>query len=271
MAKIPPRAFAHGPPFTLLTVLFAVMIFAGELVSQSGGTVSGTVTAANKMAVSQARVRVVGTALATATRVDGAFEVAQVPAGPQTIEITMIGYTRKVIAIVIKAGETLKLSFVLEPLALETVTVTADADFFLGMGRFEERRARGSGRYFTREEINRMHPRQVTDVLRRVPGMQIQFGDGSLSGGTQRAQAGRSVNGSGAHPCVMIYYLNGSPFPLSGDASINQYVATDDLAAVEVYTGSSQIPPEFNSSQYGSRCGVVAIWTRSSLDARASH
>jgi hypothetical protein len=69
----------------------------------------------------------------------------------------------------------------------------------------------------------------------------------------------------------MIYYVNGSLFPLSSDASINQYVATDDLAAVEVYTGSSQIPPEFNSSLYGSRCGVVALWTRSSLDARVSN
>jgi len=116
-----------------------------------------------------------------------------------------------------------------------------------------------------------MQPRQVTDVLRRVPGMQIQFGGAAFGGGTQTARAARSAAGLGSRPCVMNYFLNGSPFPLPTDASINQYVATDDLAAVEVYTGSSQIPAEFNSSMYGSRCGVVAIWTRSSLDARASH
>ena len=81
MAKILPRAFAHGPAFTALTVLLGVTISAGELVSQSGGTVNGTVTAANKAPLSQARVRVVGSDLATLTRVDGAFEVAQVPAG----------------------------------------------------------------------------------------------------------------------------------------------------------------------------------------------
>jgi hypothetical protein len=68
----------------------------------------------------------------------------------------------------------------------------------------------------------------------------------------------------------MAYYVNGSPFPLAGDISINHFIAPDDVAAMEVYTGSSQIPPEFNSSLYGSRCGVVAIWTRSSLDAKSS-
>jgi len=68
----------------------------------------------------------------------------------------------------------------------------------------------------------------------------------------------------------MAYYLNGSPLPITGDMSINHFVAADDIAAMEVYTGSSQIPPEFNSSLYGSRCGVVAIWTRNSLDGRTS-
>lgn len=268
--RTPGRALAHRLSSNSLAAIFAVALFSGELVSQAGGTVSGTVIAANKMPVSHARVRVVGTALATVTRVDGAFEVAQVPAGPQTIEITMIGYIPKVIAIVVTAGESFDVSFVLEPLALETVTVTAAANFFLGMGGFEERKARGSGRYFTREDIKRMQPRQVTDVLRRVPGMRIQLGGGPF-GGTQTAQAGRNVSGSGSHPCAMTYYVNGSPFPLSGDISINHYIAADDVAAIEVYTGSSEIPAEFNSSLYGSRCGVVAIWIRSSLDARVPH
>jgi hypothetical protein len=269
MARIQ-RAFAYGTPSTLLTILFFVMFFAGDLASQTSGILTGTVTA-NRTGVSQARVRVLGTPLWTITRVDGGFEVGQVPAGLQTIEITLLGYSPKMTAVRIAAGETLAVSFILEPLALETVTVTGDANFFSGRVGFEERKARGTGRYFTHRDIQLMQVRQVTDVLRRVPGMQIQFVDGSISGGTQRAQAGRSVGGSSSQPCVMMYYLNGMPFPLPGDASINQFVATDDLAAVEVYTGSSQIPPEFNSSLYGSRCGVVALWTRSSLDARVSN
>lgn len=265
------RALAHGLPFSPLAILFAVTLHSTELASQPRGTVTGTVTAPDKMAVPQARVRLVGTTFAAVTRADGTFEVAQVPPGPGTIEVRMIGYTPKTIAIVITPGDTLDLQLSLDPLPLETVTVTADPNFFAGMGAFEERRTRGSGRYFTREEIVRMQPRQLTDVLRRVPGVQIESGREAFSGGNPTAQTGRSVSGSSSHPCAMTYYLNGTPFPLSGDVSINHYVATEDVAAIEVYTGSSQIPPEFNSSIYGSRCGVVAIWTRASLGTTGSH
>jgi hypothetical protein len=263
------RALAHGLPFSPLAILFAVTLASTELASQARGTVTGTVTAANNMAIQQARVRLVGTTLAAFTQSDGTFLVTQVPAGAQTIEITMIGYAPKTTAIVIVAGETLNVMLALEPLPLETVTVSANV--FAGMGGFEERKARGSGRYFTREEIVQMQARQFTDVLRRVPGMQIESGREAFSGGNPTAQTRRNVSGSGSHPCAMTYYVNGSPFALSGDVSINHFVAPDDLAAVEVYTGSSQIPPQFNSSLYGSRCGVVAIWTRSSLDGKASH
>ena len=97
----------------LRTVLLALIIFSGELVSQPGGTLTGIVTAANKMPVAQARVRVVGTNLATVTRVDGTFEVAQVPAGRQKLEVVMIGYTPTAIAIEIAAGAPLDVNVVL--------------------------------------------------------------------------------------------------------------------------------------------------------------
>ncbi len=252
-------------------VIFALMVFSAELRSQPGGTVIGTVTAANKMPVPQARVRIVGTDLATVTRTDGGFELAQVPVGRRQVEVVMIGYTPTTAVVEISAGATQPVTLVLEPLSLKPVTVTADAGFFPGMQGFEERRARGTGRYFTRKDIEEMQARQVTDVLRRVPGMQVESGPGAFSGGTTTARTGRISGGSGAHRCTMTYYMNGSPFPVSNDVPINLFVAPDDVAAIEVYTGSSQIPPEFNSSLHNSSCGVVAIWTRSTLDARVSH
>lgn len=269
MATILPRPFARRVPFTLPAIFFAVTIFSGEVASQPGGTVSGTVISANKTPVSQARVRVLGTGLTAITGADGAFEVTRVPTGRQRLKVVMIGYTPTAMAIEITAGATLEVSLVLEPLALETVTVTAVPNFFAGMTGFEERRARGSGWYFNREEIKVMQARQVTDVLRRVPGMQIETVVGGLSGGSPTARTGRNISGAGS-PCVMTYYVNGSPFPLSGDISINHFIAAEDVAAIEVYTGSAQIPPEFNSSLHGSRCGVVAIWMRSSLDSMES-
>jgi len=261
------RQLARSVPLVLPAFVLAEAIFAGQLISQTVGTVSGNVTAANKLPVAQARVRVMGTDLAATTREDGGFDIPGVPVGKQKLQVQMVGYTPAAMPIEIVAGETLKIDPVLEPLPLETVTVTADPNFFVGIAGFEERKARGSGRYFTREEIKTMQPRQVTDVLRRVPGMQIETVLGGLSGGSPTARTGRNISGANA-PCVMAYYVNGSPLPLPADISINNFVAADDVAAMEVYTGSSQIPPEFNSSLHGSRCGVVAIWTRSNLDAK---
>ena len=52
-----------------------------------------------------------------------------------------------------------------------------------------------------------------------------------------------------------------TPFPIGPDNSINNYVVPDDLAGVEVYSGASRVPPQFNSGPQNSRCGVVVIWT----------
>ena len=242
---------------------------ASDVAAQPGGTLTGMVTSANKAPIAQARIRVIGTDLTTTTGIDGAFNVPRVPAGRHQLQVAMVGYTPTAMAIEIVAEDTLRVNLVLEPLALETVTVTADPNFFVGMSGFAERKQRGMGRYFTRDEIKAMQPRQLTDVLRRVPGMEIETVIGGLSGGSPTARTGRNISGANS-PCVMTYYLNGSPMPLSGDISVNHFVAVEDVAALEVYTGSSQIPPEFNSSLRSARCGVIAIWTRTSLDPGSS-
>lgn len=263
------RPVVRRTVFMCLAVFLAHMTYGRTLESQSSAIVSGTVTAANSMPVAQAKVALIGTNISTVTRFDGVFRVSHVPAGPQTIEVRMVGYRPTILPFDVQAGETLHLMLVLDPLALETVKVTADANFSPGMGGFEERRGHGNGKFFNRADIEKMQARQVTDVLRRVPGMRIQGGTGPF-GGSQTAQTGRNAGSAGSRICPMAYYLNGTPFPLSNDVSINHYVTPDEVVAMEVYTGASQIPAEFNSTITTSRCGVVVIWTRIGVDARVS-
>lgn len=254
--------------FLLPAVLFTPSI-AASLKAQTTGIVNGTVTTTGTMPVAQARVRLVGSDVATFTSIDGAFHIAAVPPGRQGLEVRRVGYTPKIVTVDVSPGAVMNLTLVLDPLTLETVKVTADANFSPGMGGFEERRARGNGRYFVREEIEKMQARQLTDVLRRVPGMRIQTGSGTF-GGSQTAQSGRNAGSSGSRTCPMAYYVNGVPFQLSNDIPINHYVTPDEVVAMEVYTGASQIPAQFNSTMSTSRCGVVVIWTRSGVDARVS-
>ena len=87
------RRFADRAALTLSAVFFAVPIFGSDLASQSVGTLSGTVTAADNLPLAQARIRVLGTDLVTTTRMDGAFDVANVPAGKRELQALLVGYT----------------------------------------------------------------------------------------------------------------------------------------------------------------------------------
>ncbi len=143
------------------------------------------------------------------------------------------------------------------PVSLDTVKVSAPM-IPPHLREFEERRERGSGRYFTRAQIDRMQARQVTDILRRVPGFQFQ----PARTGGYSVQTGRTAT----RVCPVLYYINGSPFPVGADQTINNFVDSDVVEAIEVYSGSSSIPAQFNSSMYNSRCGVIVIWTRVGVD-----
>ena len=72
----------------------------------------------------------------------------------------------------------------------------------------------------------------------------------------------RATGITGARNCPVLFYINGMPFQVTADLSINQYVAPEDVVAIEVYSGSSQIPPEFSANLLNARCGVIVIWTK---------
>ncbi|HWL39995.1 MAG TPA: Plug domain-containing protein, partial [Gemmatimonadaceae bacterium] len=185
-------------------------------------------------------------------------------------EVLLLGYTPKRMPVDVPPGAAFRVTVVLDPVILETVEVSANAAFSRAMGGFEERRAKGVGRFFTREQIVKMQARQVTDVLRRVPGMRIQTGSGAFGGGSLTAHSGRSVGTTSARVCPLAYYVNGAPFPLPGDVPINHYLTPDEIVGIEVYSSGSQIPTQFTSTMPNSRCGLAVIWTRDGIDPRVA-
>ena len=229
--------------------------------AQGTGTITGTVRSVDSAPVARARIALEGTPLTTTAESNGAFRLAAVPAGRHSLHISMIGFAPSSLPIDLRPGETLHVRIGLEaldPLPLAPVAVTAAIP--AALRGFEERRAHGPGTFLQYEDIARLQPRQVTDILRRVSGLEIR----SLSG---PYGANPAVMQRGSR-CPVMFFLNGSPFPIS-EIPINNFVTADDLMAIEVYN-PSEIPPQFNSSAYGSRCGVVGLWTRSgNLPARS--
>jgi hypothetical protein len=202
-----------------------------------------------------ARITAVGTKLVAVTGADGRFYLADVPPGLQVLGVSTVGYKRILLPVKIAAGDTLQVRVRLEvePVPLHEVEVTGEP--VVAPPEFYERRARGGGFFLTREEIARLQPSVFTDVLRRVPGVRLQPVRGP-SGNSYQAVTGRM---SGSRACPMLYYVDGVPFPVSGDIGINNLFQPKDIAALEVYTGTSRVPLQFQSGT--AYCGVIVIWS----------
>src|SRR5687768_10395896 len=242
--------------FVVRAVVALTVLVGAQLPAQPTGSLTGKITAPDGSPVAQARIAIGGTALEAVTAVDGGFRIHGVPPRGQTLNVRMLGYTPRAVAIDVVAGDTLHIDVILtpHPLPLDTVEVSSDVAVSPGMRGFEQRRQSGPGLFFTRDQIQRMQPRVLTDVLRRVPGLQIRPVRGGMGNNV-------SVQSRGSE-CPMLFFMNGSTFPLPGDQPINDFVSPEEAIALVDYAGSSEIPAQFNSSRFNSRCGVIVVSTR---------
>lgn len=242
---------------SLLSLLLPVQIGA-----QVTGTLAGTVVSEDSTPLAEARIRIAGTGMVLSGK-DGRFRLTGVSHGDHVLEVRLLGYRKVLQPVKIRAGETLYVRVVLTlaPVPLEAVEIEAEPALLPAMRGFEERRAEGNGHFFNRQEIARMQPRVFTDVLRRVPGVLFQPTPGAF-GPNEMVRMDRTIGIAGARGCPVLFYVNGTPFPATRDVSINEYVVPEDIIAIEVYNGSSQVPPQFQSNLLNARCGVIVIWTR---------
>jgi hypothetical protein len=236
---------------TLLLAAVAQPAFA-----QKFGTLTGTVRAGSESTPLRAHLRIEGSVIEMVAGEDGAFRMSDVPIGAQQLQVRLMGYSPVLLPVDVRPDETLFLEVVLQPVVVEldVVDVSEVTAMTPQLRGFEERKARGLGTFFSRADIARIQPRLFTDILRRVPGMQIR----PLQGGNGDNV---SVQSSRSKPCAMQFFMNGTPMAQFGDAPVNDYISPDDVFGVEVYSGTSQIPPQFNASTNNSRCGVVVVWT----------
>ena len=242
----------------LLSLLLPVQVAAQAL-----GTVTGTVLGENATPLAQARIQIAGTDTMVLTGKDGRFQLGGVSPGHCVLEVRLLGYVAALRPVDVGAGETIDVHVVLAsaPVPLKAVEVEGERWVLPAMRGFEERRAHGNGHFFDRQEIARIQPRVITDILRRVPGVQIQPAPGAF-GSNEMVRMARTTGVTGSRSCPVLFYVNGTPFPVTGDLSINQYVVPEDVIGIEVYAGMSQIPPEFQANLLNARCGVILIWTR---------
>jgi hypothetical protein len=243
----------------------------------AGTVVRGQVTdAASERGIDGAQVRVVGTSLATRTDSDGAFRLADLPAGAHSVTVARIGYRRVRHEFDLDSGAVAELpadALAMPPGVLELAPIVVRAEGVpigsrhLALGGFYERREMGFGHFATREEFEEWSPSVATDVLRHMPGIRVRpnpaYGYGGDARrylvGTTRVVTMASSMGL---ECPALYFIDGLYAGNSKDQNtyIDAILSINNVSAIEVYSGPTQTPARFNWP--GADCGVVVFWLR---------
>ncbi len=232
-----------------------------------GGVVVDAETAAP---IAGAVVTLEETALQTTTGDDGAFRMADLPAGPLRFGMRHPGFRPLYHDLTLATSEELALpSSVLQmealPTELDPLTVEADRsptrrpleDFW------ERREHSGSGSFTTREEfMEEGNPQQPTDILRRMGGIRMV----SRPAGQQPGwlvMMGRSMNPRSitmnTGPCYPLLFLDRHYMGNTNEVRVDDILNLTNIEAIEVHQGLA-VPREF--ARRGFECGVIAFWTR---------
>lgn len=225
-------------------------IVAGRIVDhESGRPVAGAT-----VSLAAGRPGVTGAGTRTTTE-EGLFRFDDVPPEAYLLVVTSLGYHRFEDSLQVQPGREIRLVVHLSasPLELEPLmVVTARRPAF--MDGFEERRAHARGRihtaFFTREEIQEVSPRDITELLYPVPGTYVTPG----TFGDRLMVDGDVTRGGYCRPDV---WVNG--YLTVGGPSYNDVYPPEDIAAVELYAIEHDVPQRFKGP---SRCGALVIWLR---------
>ena len=186
----------------------------------------------------------------------GRADLSGVPVGDVSLRVTYPGYVPLDTTVTVLSGSAnltvLSLQSAIGDLRdLGDVVVEAESpnDALLRRRGFFERREKMTGVFFTREELDQRGVSRVSDIFGSVPGIAIE------RTGVQTTLTSRRRRG-----CLMTVYLDG--VEMSGAASAIDTLPYDDIAAVEVYRGASELPIEYAHTKFGGTCGAVLVWTR---------
>jgi hypothetical protein len=199
----------------------------------------------------------VGVATVTASRAQalsdsaGRFVLDRLPAGSVTVRVRRLGFQPSEHHLELVAGrrDSLFVTLVALPTELPGVSTTAQSRLRAYLSDYYRHKESGVGRFYEREQIVAMRVMQLSDLLRRVPGVRVT----PDRNGRYVIRMGRSIRNCPPDfwvDNVRAHALNADDIPLS------------DIEALEVYAGPAGLPPEFISRFGNPSCGAVVIWTR---------
>lgn len=240
----------------ILWTLFGLLLAAPAAQAQKNDArLSGTVIDKSSGAP-LARVEIIAASNSRSVLTDsaGTFVFDSLPAGVVRFVVRAPGFPVTPLVVALVRGEQMERVVALDSTtaagsaqALPRVSVSAPATVDRRLVDFERRRLTGQGQYLTREQIDAANYDNLQDAMRNLRGVEVHCGGG----------AGCFIRMSRAPmSCNPEYIVDERVDPNFGPT-----IPIKDIAALEVYTGASDVPGEFAGRNAG--CGVIVIWTKS--------
>ena len=247
------------------SLAIAVLWWAGGLTGQALAQRSGTTTfrgivTSDSHRLPGATVAILGTKESRVTSDSGAFEFTGLSAGRYWISVRRIGYRPSSFTATLEADSARSVEVVLEsvPYRLKDVEVSADVFDRYRFYDFVQRSRSAWGRFLTRDDIRRVNPVDLVELVHRYLPFHSRWAltqSSWFDPGPSNAASWTSASAIGRH-CTPGISINGStPWP---GASVADY-PIDEVEAVEVYRRPGWVPIEFARA---SGCGLVVIWTK---------
>ncbi|MEA2766359.1 MAG: hypothetical protein QOK07_2763, partial [Gemmatimonadaceae bacterium] len=245
-----PISLGSKPDELLARILLLSALDSGAKVGNS--SVSGKVVLEGSTTNAGSRVELLGTDIVAITNDKGEFTMQKLPSGSGMLLARHVGFGAETAPVDLSSLErkhvTIKLSKFVS--IMDPVLVTARRSAALDRLGFNQRKKSGFGYYLGPDRLQNMHPGNVSDILRQVPGLRVSYG--------RYGDVVSSSRGLG-RGCVE-YYVDDMPFREMEPGEINHYVTGGEVVAVEVYQGVST-PGRFIQAG-SSSCTTIVLWTR---------
>jgi hypothetical protein len=235
-----------------LAGLVVVAFFANSATAQPG-SMTGRVRGPGGVPFRGAQVLIDDTVRAVSDD-SGKFVAASISKGAHRMMVRYVGFGPIQHSFRLDAGERIEREFTLhvnaDTLAAVTIVGAKGERIPMRLQGYEDRKLWGSGRYIDRAQFEK-HPSELMNTaLRRMPGMLVKRGVGSMV---------YAVN-TRAGNCPVNLYLDGMPIhdPLRFDLNT---LPPATIAGVEYYASGATIPAQYHKMGY-EKCGVMLIWTK---------
>jgi hypothetical protein len=219
-------------------------------------TVSGRIVLEGAPSNAGSRVEVVGTGVVAMTNEKGDFMMKNLPSGTHVLLARHLGFGAETVPVDLSSHEAKQVTIKLPKYVavIDPVVVTARRAASLDKVGFTRRKNSGTGYYLGPDQIQSIHPNALTDILRRVPGLRVNYG----RDGEEITSSRGTTSLTGAGGCVQ-FYVDDMPWQSAMPGDVNNFVNANEVVGVEVYAGPGA-PAEYTRGMQD--CTTVVIWTK---------